>query len=279
MPTTDSIIEKFKEIKTLPHVAMRLVKMISEDKSSARDYEAVIKYDPVLVIRVFKLVNSAYFALTEKVEKLSEAIVVIGQENLRNLVVIEALRDIYKGKMKTSNFSGRSLWNHSVATAICCKMIAEQIFGQKGEDAFLCGLMHDVGLLVEFQAEPELFDRMVGSLSEGANFIDHENMVVGSNHCDTGFWLSREWKLPASVQLGIRDHHKRIDDLDPSSMTGIIQLGELIATRSGYVALPELQERISMTLVSHLREHIDEYIQIQQELSVEMSKAKEVYNT
>lgn len=278
MSKTESIISKFKDIKTLPHVAMRLVKMISEDKSSAKEYEQVIQYDPVLVMRVFKLVNSAYFALTEKVERLSEAIVVIGQDNLRNLVVIEALRDIYKGKMKTVHFSGRSLWNHSVATGICCKMIAEQIFEIKSEDAFLCGLMHDVGLIVEFQAEPELFDRMVGSLEDGAHFLDHENMVVGTNHCDTGFWLSREWKLPGAVQLGIRDHHKKIDDLDPESMTGIIQLGELIASRSGYVALPELQDNLSLSLVAHLREHIDEYLRIQQELTGEMAKAKEVYN-
>lgn len=279
MRNTDSIIAKFKDIKTLPHVAMRLVKMISEDKSTAKDYEHVIQYDPVLVMRVFKLVNSAYFALTEKVERISDAIVVIGQDNLRNLVVMEALRDIYKGRMKTGNFSGHSLWSHCVATGICCRMIAEQIFEQKGEDAFLCGLMHDVGLMVEFQAEPELFDRMVGSLVDGVQFLEHEAMVVGTNHCETGFWLAREWKLPGTVQLGIRDHHKKIDDLDPASMTGIIQLGELIASRSGYVALPELQDNLSISLVAHLRERIDDYLRIQQELSGEMAKAKEVFST
>lgn len=277
MNNTESIVSKFNQIKTLPHVAIRLVKMISSDQGNAKDYEEVIKYDPTLVMRVFKLVNSAYFALADKVETLADAIVMIGQDNLRNMVVLEALKDIYKGKMKAGNFSGRSLWNHCVATSLSCKMISEQIFGQKGEDAFLCGLMHDVGLIVEFQAEPELFERMVGSVDKGATFLEHENMVVGSNHCETGFWLAREWKLPAKVQFAIRDHHLRIEDIDPSSMTGIIQLGELIASRSGFFALPELQENLSSPLVQHLRDHIDEYLRIQQELSEEMDKAKEVY--
>ncbi|MBU1169274.1 MAG: HDOD domain-containing protein [Proteobacteria bacterium] len=278
MKNTEEIISKFKQIRTLPHVAIRLVKMISSDQGNAKDYEEVIKYDPSLVMRVFKLVNSAYFALTDKVETLADAIVVIGQDNLRNMVVIEALRDIYKGKMKTGHFSGRSLWNHGVATSLSCKMIAEQIFGQKGEDAFLCGLMHDIGLIVEFQTEPELFDRMVGSLEKGVSFIDHENMVVGSNHCETGFWLAREWKLPSTVQIGIRDHHKNNEDLDPASITGIIQLGELIATRSGFVALPEIQESLSAPLIQHLRDNIDDYLRIQQELVGEMDKTKAIYS-
>ncbi|GAB6096945.1 hypothetical protein JCM14469_31980 [Desulfatiferula olefinivorans] len=279
MKNTESLIERFNQIKTLPHVAIRLVKMISEDKAGARDYERVIRHDPALVMRVFKLVNSAYFALPEKVETLADAMVVIGQDNLRNMVVLEALRSLYQGRMTVAGFSGRALWNHGVATSHCCRMIAEQIFDLPGEDAFLCGLMHDVGLMVAFQAEPELFDRMVSTVGTGLPFVEHETMVMGTNHCETGFWLAREWKLPATVQLAIRDHHKKIDDLDPSSITGIIQLGELIATRSGFMALPEAQDGLSLSLVQHLRERIDDYLRIQQELPEEMEKTREAYRT
>jgi HD-like signal output (HDOD) protein len=279
MKNTESLVERFNQIKTLPHVAIRLVKMISEDTGSVKDYERVIRHDPALVMRVFKLVNSAYFALTEKVETLADAMVVIGQNNLRNMVVLEALRSLYQGRMAIAGFSGRALWNHGVATSHCCRMIAEQIFGLPGEDAFLCGLMHDVGLMVAFQTEPELFDRMVASMGTGMPFVEHETLVMGTTHCETGFWLARAWKLPATVQLAIRDHHKKIDDLDPSSMTGIIQLGELIATRSGFMALPETQDGLSLSLVQHLREHIDEYLRIQQELPDEMEKTREIYRS
>ena len=277
MKNSESVISKFKAMKTLPHVAIKLVKMLSADEGGIKEYEDVIRNDPSLVMRVFKLANSAYFALTEKVEVLSDAIAMIGLSNLRNIVVIEALKDIYKGRMKSGPFSGKALWNHCLATAICCRMISERIFDQNGEDAFLSGLMHDTGLLVEFQVLPELFEIMASSKDDGASLIDHENMVLGTNHTKTGFCLAREWKLPAMVQLGIRDHHLISDHMEPSSITGIIQLGDLLATRSGYVALPENEESLSQPLVLHLRNNIDDYLKIQKVLGEEMEKAKGIY--
>lgn len=278
MKNPEAMITKFKAVKTLPHVAMKLIKMLSADEGMVRDYEEVIRHDPSLVMRVFKLVNSAYFALPEKVEILSDALSILGLNNLRNMVVIEALKEIYKGKMKAGGFSGKALWNHCLATGLCCRMISERIFDQKGEDAFLSGLLHDVGLIVEFQAVPDLFETMSSSKQKGVSIIDHENKVFGTNHCETGFWLAREWKLPAVVQFAIRDHHQIIDDLEPSSITGIIQLAELIASRSGYLAHPETEETLSPPLVRHLRETIDDYLCIQQDLNEEMDKARGVFS-
>ena len=277
MKNPEAMIAKIKAVKTLPHVAMKLVRMIAEDQGSIQDYEQVVRNDPSLVMRVFKLVNSAYFALPEKVEVLSDALSIMGLNHLRNMVVVEALREIYKGKMKVGCFSGKALWNHCVAAGLCCRMISERFFVQKGEDAFLCGLLHDVGLMVEFQAVPNLFETMSESKKEGTSLIEHENRVLGTNHSETGFWLAREWKLPAVVQFGIRDHHRVADDILPSDMTGIIQLGDYLASRSGYMAWPEGDEPLCPALVSHLRANIDAYLDIQKDLTDEMEKAKGVY--
>ncbi len=280
MKNPETLMARFKAVKTLPHVAMKLIKMIAADEGMARDYEDVIRHDPTLVMRVFKLVNSAHFGLAEKVEDLSEALSVMGLNNLRNMVVIEALKEIYKGKMKAGKFSGKALWNHCLATGLCCRMISERIFDQKGDDAFLSGLLHDVGLMVEFQAAPDQFEAMSESRKgkESVSLIDHENKVFGTNHSETGFWLAREWKLPAVVQFGIRDHHTMLDDVSPSSITGLIQLGELIASRSGYMAHPEHEDTLSPPLVRHLRDNIDAYLNIQQDLNEEMDRAKGVYS-
>lgn len=278
MKNPETMIAKFKAVKTLPHVAMKLVRMIGEDQGSIQDYEQVVRNDPSLVMRVFKLVNSAYFSLPEKVEILSEALSVIGLNQLRNMVVVEALREIYKGKMKAGRFSGKALWNHCLAVGLCCRMISERMFGQPGEDAFLCGLLHDVGLIVEFQAVPDLFEKMSESKNEGESIIEHENRVLGTNHSETGFWLAREWKLPAVVQFGIRDHHRMADDLCPPDMTGIIQLGDFLASRSGYMACPEGVEPLCSALLPHLRANIDAYLDIQKALNLEMEKAQGVFS-
>lgn len=277
MVSPESMIKKFSNIQTLPHVAIKLTKLISADEGGSVEYEEVIKHDPSLVIRLFRLVNSAYFSLREKAETISEALVFIGLDNLRNIVVVEALKDIFKGQIDTEYFSRAGLWNHCVATGLCSKMVSERIFGVKGEDAFLCGLLHDIGMIVEDQAEPELFQLMVSSLEEGVRFVDHEKMVIGASHCETGFWLSREWKLPASVQFGIRDHHKKIDQIDPGSITGIVQLSEMLVSKLGHTVFPEVGDDYSESLLTHLSENITEYQQIMKELPVEMEKAKDVY--
>lgn len=277
MLTLEELADNFNSIKTLPHVAIRLTKMISANVGTSAEYEKIIRYDPILVMRLFKLVNSAIFSLREKVESINEAMVYIGLDNLRNMVVVEALKDIFKDNIDGAFFSRKKLWLHCVSMAICAKMIAERVFGEKGEDAFLCGLLHDIGIIIEDQAAPELFTEMLKNYDRSMPFIEHEKIVIGVNHCETGFWLSRDWKLPAHVQFGIRDHHFVKDLSDPSCLTGIIQLAELLVTRLGYTALSEMDEDLSESLLLHMRKNIAEYKSIMQDLPKEMKKAKYIY--
>lgn len=273
----DELAEKFKSIKTLPHVAIKLSKMIAANEGRSSEYEAIIRHDPALVMRVFKLVNSSFFSLRDKVESLSDAIVHIGLDNLRNMIVIEAVRDLFKKGPDGDVFSRKKLWMHCVATGICARMISEKIFGDNGEDAFLCGLLHDIGLIIEEQLEPELFITMLQAYENNAPFLEHEKEYIGVNHCETGFWLARNWKLPASVQFGIRDHHLIDETAEPSSMTGILQLSELMVQKLKFSAVPEMCEALPNVLLLHMRENIGDYKLIIKALPKEIKKARDIY--
>ena len=96
MVTAQSLLTKFTNMKTLPHLAIKLSKMISDDNCSIAEFEQVIKLDPTLVLRLLKLVNSPYYALRQKCNSISDAVIYVGMENLRNIVVTTALKDIYK---------------------------------------------------------------------------------------------------------------------------------------------------------------------------------------
>ncbi len=277
MLTLEGLVTKFQSIKTFPHVAIKLTKMISVNKGSSSEYEKIIKHDPALVMRVFKLVNSSFFSLREKVENISDAVGHVGLDNLRNMVVVQALKDLYKEGVDDETFSREKLWMHCVATGVCAQMISERVFAKKGEDAFLCGLLHDVGLIIESQLEPELFTVMLKTYEKGTSFVKNEEKNIGVNHCEAGFWLSRDWRLPASVQFGIRDHHFMSDETEPSSITGIIQLAELLTTRLGYSAVPELYDDIPKSFLTHMRENILVYKSIAYDMPEEMKKAKDIY--
>ena len=278
MPTAKVLLNKFTTAKTLPHIAIKLTKLISDENSTMKDFEKIIKMDPTLVLRILRGANSPYYGLRQKVNSISRAVVIIGINNLRNMIVTEGLRDIFKGKNSKNAFSRNRLWLHCVAVSICSQMIMERIFGLNGEDAFLCGILHDIGMIVEDQTAPDLFYRVCNTYDENSKLItDYEKEIIGTDHCEIGHLLAKDWQLPVDVQEGIQHHHKTMDHVSPSSLTGVIQLAEYIASQLDYTAISGMKAKLSLPLADHIRNNVKEYKALVRDLPNEMSKAKDLY--
>lgn len=278
MPTAKGLLNKFSTAKTLPHIAIKLTKLISDENSTMQDFEKMIKMDPTLVLRLLRGANSPYYGLRQKVNSISRAVVVIGINNLRNMIVTEGLKEIFKDKKSENVFSRNRLWLHCSAVSICSQMIMERIFGLNGEDAFLCGILHDIGMIVEDQTEPDLFYRVCNTYDENSKPItDYEKEIVGTDHCAIGYLLAKDWKLPIEIQEGIQRHHKMLDHVSPSSLTGVIQLAEFIVSQLDYTAIPGMKAKLSPPLANHIRDNVKEYKALVRELPNEMSKAKDLY--
>jgi putative nucleotidyltransferase with HDIG domain len=278
MATAKELIKKFIIAKTLPHVAIRLTKLISDENSTMQDFEKMMKMDPTLVLRLLRVVNSPYYGLRQKVNSISRAVVVIGMNNLRNMIVTEALKDIFKENQEQAAFSRNRLWLHCAAVSICSQMISERIFGQNGENAFLCGILHDIGMIVEDQTAHNLFNHACKAYSQDSgSIIDHEKEIIGTDHCEVGYLLAKDWKLPFEVQEGIKQHHDVLEEVSPSSITGTIQLSEYIVSKFDYTAMPGMEPALSSPLADHIRENVGEYKALVKDLPEEMSRASELY--
>jgi HD-like signal output (HDOD) protein len=278
MPSAQVLLKKFNDIKTLPHVAIRLSKLISDENSTIQQFEELIKLDPTLVLRLLRLVNSSYYGLCQKVETISKAVVFIGTKNLRNMVVMEALKGIFKDDGENGAFSRPKLWLHCAATSICGRMISERIFGQKGEDAFLAGTLHDIGMIVELHVVRELFLQACEAYEQPEQpLITHEKEVIGTHHASVGYLFAREWKLPVAVQEAIKCHHTPLKDVSPSSITGIIQIAESIVSKLDYPAIPGMEGMVSPSLEEHMKEMFSEYKTLIRDLPEEMEKARDLY--
>lgn len=278
MQTAERLLKKFNTAKTLPHIAIKLTKLISDEKSTMRDFENMIKMDPTLVLRVLRSANSPYYGLRQKVNSISRAVVVIGINNLRNMIVTEGLKEIFKDDNKKNAFSRNRLWLHCAAVSICSQMIMERIFGFNGEDAFLCGILHDIGMIVEDQTETDLFTQVCNACDDNSKPItDYEKEIFGTDHCQIGYLLAKEWQLPIEVQEGIQQHHKILDHVSPSSLTGVIQLSEYIVSQLDYSAIPGINANLSLPLATHIRDNVKEYKALVRDLPNEMSKAKDLY--
>lgn len=277
--TAKAVLKKFTHIKTIPAVATRLIKMLADNNSTFQDFEEVIKLDPTLVLRVLKLVNSSYYALRSKITNVSEAVVFLGIDNLRNLIVVDVLKFLFLKNSKTKKFSRSQLWLHCAAVSICCQMIAERMFAQKGEDAFLCGILHDFGLIVEDQVLPDKFKEFCHTFIPGQVLItDHEAVIMGTDHQVIGFLLTQDWGLSNEISQSIKQHHEKLDTVEPESLVGILQIAEYLVFRLGFVAFPEVKPVLSPPLLGHMKDNISEYKAIIGDLPDEFNKAKELYS-
>jgi putative nucleotidyltransferase with HDIG domain len=278
MATAEGLLKKFSTAKTLPHTAIQLTRLIADDSSTMQDFETTIKMDPTMVLRLLRVANSPYFGLRQKVSSISRAVVVIGINNLRNLIMTDSLKNIFKETQPHAAFSRNHLWLHCAAVAICSQMIMERIFGENGEDAFLCGILHDIGMIVEDQTVHDLFVKACESQKDNSfSIIFNEKEIIGTDHCEIGHLLARDWQLPAEICEGIQQHHQNLDQVSPSSMTGVIQMAEYIVSRLNYPAIPGMKTLLSNSLAAQIRDNVKEYKALVRDLPDEMSKAKELY--
>lgn len=277
MSTAQKFIDKFSEVHPLPSVVTKVSQLINDSESTMKDFEDIIKMDQVLVARLLKLVNSPFYGLTQTVDSISRAVAFLGMKNLHNLVVIDALQTIFVTPSSASKLSKKKLWLHSAAVSICSKMVAERIFGLNGDDALLCGILHDFGLLVEDQVDPDRFSDILNTCKSSESLLDLEMAAFGTHHSEIGYLLAVDWNMSSSVQTAIRDHHLISDEMTPDSLAGITQIAEYITAQLGHTTLPGIEVSLSQPLYQHLQEYIDEYRVLTEDLPEEMEKANAIY--
>jgi HD-like signal output (HDOD) protein len=279
MPTPEALLEKFKKIRTLPHIVTRLVQLVNDEQSTLQDFEAVIRLDPALVARLLTLVNSSYFGLTRKVDSISRAVALLGMKNLHNIAVTDAIQGMLRSSCGSTEFSPQRLWLHSAASGICCKMIAERIFALNGDDAYLCGILHDIGLIVELEAEQETFLQVIEQLTpDGPSIIEVEHQLFDTDHGHIGYTLAKEWRIPTAIAEAIRDHHRENGQIVPNSPTGILQMSEYIIQQLHFPAVKDgLAISLAPTLTEHIQSNVEEYKVLAEDLPEELEKTKKMY--
>ncbi len=278
MPTAQELMRNYDKVKTIPAMAARLIRLISSDKTTVQELEKVIKMDHSMVVRLLRMVNSAYYGLRNKVDSITSAVVFVGLKSLRNMIVVTSLKGAVKSDEQEDIFSKTDLWRHCASVAVCSKIISERIFGKVGEDAFLCGILHDIGMIIEYQLTQDLFLQACKAYVPGdRSFCEVEREIIGTDHCEVGYLLAQKIDLSTEVQEAIRDHHSAGEEISPSSLVGIIQLAEYFVSQLGYVPIPGMKAKLAPVLSSYLRENIEEYKVLASGLPEELEKATEIY--
>ncbi|HEY1629216.1 MAG TPA: HDOD domain-containing protein [Tepidisphaeraceae bacterium] len=202
------LTDNLDSVITLPEVAARIVQTINDSKSTATDLHKIISHDPALVSRILKRVNSSFYGRPTKIDSVERAIVLMGFDAVNTLALSATLGQIFKPTNISEDFTARDLWTHCVAVAAAAREMAKRVNKQIAEEAFLAGLLHDIGLLVEMQVCPEKLRKVCDIAKKGeTSFSMAEYDLIGCNHAEIGAALAAKWGFPDYCRAAVAYHH------------------------------------------------------------------------
>lgn len=198
------------DISSLPEITTRIVQVVEDPKSTAQDMHDVVRNDPALASKILKVVNSAFYGLPSQIASLDRAIVMLGLSAVKNVALAASLARLFRPGTISERFSARDLWTHCISVGVCARLLAEKAH-LSPEEAFVAGLVHDMGLLVEFQLFPGKLKQAVDQCEQsGQPFTAIETAVIGADHQAFGAALATKWKFPPTLRSVIGYHHNPV---------------------------------------------------------------------
>lgn len=210
-------VREISHIATLPEITVKIIELVEDPTSTAQDLHKVIANDPALCSRVLKVVNSSFYGLPGQIGSINRAIVMLGLNAVKNIAISASLAKLFRGGQLCPNFAAKDLWTHSVSVGTTAKMLADELGMGVPDEAFLAGLMHDIGIMVELQADR---NKLIDVLTKvkigpdgvpGGNLIELERQVFGADHQQFGRGLCDKWKFPKAFATVCGHHHNPLE--------------------------------------------------------------------
>lgn len=204
--TIANLIEQLGDLPAAPAIMAKALKLTSDVQSNISDISRSISADQILAAKVIRLSNSAFYGRITEISSLSEAIKVLGFNQVKSIIVTASTHQMFQSSDHKE--SARILWEHSLATALGARLIVQKYPGLDKEEAYLCGLLHDIGKLVLLQSAPDVYQDIIAKVKEtNLPFHKIEGKVLGYNHVHVGKVLLTKWQFPTNLITDISAHH------------------------------------------------------------------------
>ena len=229
-PTDKSVASLVEEISTtcdlppLPAAAARALTLARDPDSSSEDLARVVGTDPALAARVLAMSRSVTYLRRQPPRTLQEAIATVGMRALRRILIAASARAAYRA----DDTVAQALWAHSLATGLAADELSKIKGGASNGDAFIAGLLHDIGKLLLHLSNPAAFATL-GVFDETA-----ERQLFGVTHAEVGGGLAEKWGLESDIVQAILGHHAS----DGSPLAACIATADRLAIQIGYGSVP-----------------------------------------
>lgn len=224
--------------------ALELQQIMQEENCSNAAIESALQKDPALAVQILRMANSSMYAGLSEINTVKQALLRIGSKQVLRLALAAAQQGLYRSRSPLCKHHMEELWRAASASATAAAWLAERSgHGQLSEQAFLAGLLHDVGKLVILRALEELY----ANPPDGKPLRDNVVVeMIEALHCDYGYSLMKSWNLPEQYcQVG-RDHHANACDTG-NVLQVTVRLADQICRKLGigFAAEPDLMPSAS----------------------------------
>lgn len=201
-------LESLKELPPMPNTLYRVIQEMDKVSSSAKTLEYIIKEDPVLATKILKIANSPYYGLVGQVNSIAHAIMILGFDEVRNLVLGLSLTQVF-GEVKTvGSISVKDIWLHSMGVATASSWLSNYLGDDLSSDElFTMGLLHDIGRFILCNFFEQEFKEILLYQEKQECSLAHAEENFNLSHAEIGAYLAKRWGLGERVISVIRYHH------------------------------------------------------------------------
>ncbi len=226
------LVKGVAKLASLPEVCVRVNEMVDDPRSSSAEIGKVISRDPALTAQLLRIANSSFFNFPSRIDTVSRAITVIGERELRYLVLaLSAIRSFSKIPIELANMA--SFWRHGVYCGVLARLIAQHCKVLHSERLFVAGLLHDIGLLVMVHRVPELERVALQNAHDCEEELHYaEEHVLGCDHAEVGGELLKLWNLPSVLCETVACHHNFALADEARLDAAIVHVANVIANRA-----------------------------------------------
>lgn len=229
----ESVVDIHKQIAmarlpSLPQTLLQIMDLAERDDVGLAEIGALVSQDAGLAAKVLSTANSAYYSRGRPISNIEQCLSVMGAAQVRRIALNQSVAELFGKFQKQSGFDMRYFWYHVLCVAITARELAKRLDYPNHDEAYLAGLLHDVGQLALLSAATDQYLPIFLSATSPERLLAEEQRVFGLAHPEVGAWLAERWNLHSFMADALLYHHESLSRIrDAHALVQIVTLADL----------------------------------------------------
>ncbi len=279
--TRDEILQELRNIRdlpTLPSVFACIIRALRNPNASVKEIARVVEADQAITMKILRLINSSFYGLSRSVDTVHQAIVLLGSNTLKNVVISASVFKALGGAGADKTFNREAFWQHSIGCGMIARFLGNQVGCGREEEGFIAGIIHDTGKVI---LDQHFHDKLTVVMQRvrlaRVSFYQAESDTLGITHSELGAYLAELWSLPEKLVAVIAQHHRFDPAAQHASLVALVQVSDMLVRKYGVGSggddlIPDLDERIWR----QIKLSPDKLLEWDADIQSELAKGKEL---